>query len=72
MKDVESMYEKLTSVEAERDTLKIVLNLALKHQVSNLGSKDSEFYTCYTCDGGYLPPWVHLAKLLLSESNHET
>jgi len=43
MKDVESMYEKLTSVEAERDTLKIVLNLSLKHQVNNLGSKDIKF-----------------------------
>jgi len=42
-----------------------LLNEILKHQVANLGSKDNEFYNCFTYFGGKMPPWVKKAKRLV-------
>lgn len=42
-----------------------LLKEILKHQIANLGSKDHEFYSCYTYEHGEMPPWVAKAKALL-------
>jgi len=65
--EVENLHGKFTPILQQNARLLEALKSALRHQIANLGT-DSEFYKCYTYEGGKMPEWVSNARAAIAEA----